>query len=459
MSLPLTYGAVLPCATHWLSEVLREGTQRQSRFQSHKNLWKVLQQGASCSIFYRPINTTRLVTSMLWHLEDNAGSLEQRLSDGAQMVMALQGGSNALMQEDVMAEVLQHFNTRERLHLATVSRHSRACVAKSWTTANLSGRDLGKELTWLAHCVPPRMLKVTLLHCWYVRFYCWPYTLRLMSSACLQELVVRGGSMPSNMQIHLALSIQPFSTLRSLTLEPERGITLASVATLSSLHQLTSLATNLNHLTSLAPSLAASLNAQNPVDLAEYAHLTGVLLTSCLLNLVCYYLNCCGRSGATRLASSLRSATAGLQRLHILMTNGHQDAGVLLSRKWGALENLTDLELSGWNQLRQEGGASAGALHFLFQHLKRAAFKVGALHGLVQAQLSLATRLLLWSAAVRLGDFAFLCARQEGAQRLTWGGQNWSSHLPRWSRSHSCFRKWCRMTAPAPPLPSLTYWP
>ena len=82
----------------------------------------------------------------------------------------LQGGFNVLMQEDVMAEVLQHLSTREKLQLAPVCRLWRACVANSWTTANLSGRttqlpDPESSLAWLAEHVPPRMLKVSSLQC------------------------------------------------------------------------------------------------------------------------------------------------------------------------------------------------------------------------------------------------------------------------------------------------------
>ena len=50
-----------------------------------------------------------------------------------------------------------------------------------------------------------------------------------------------------------------------------RGITLATVARLSSLQQLTSLTTDLN-----APRMEG-----RPVDLAEYAHFTGALQGSC----------------------------------------------------------------------------------------------------------------------------------------------------------------------------------
>ena len=56
---------------------------------------------------------------------------------------------------------------------------------------------------------------------------------------------------------------------------------------------------------------------------------------------------------------------------------------MLLSRKWGALKHLTELHLSGWGNLRQEGGPSAGALHVLFKHLEDAVFQVGARQGLV----------------------------------------------------------------------------
>ena len=83
-----------------------------------------------------------------------------------------------------------------------------------------------------------------------------------------------GGSTPSNIQLNVALSIQPFSALRSLTLESDGGITQASVAALSSLQQLTSLST----------ALEAPMNGQNPVDLAEYAHFTGALPSITPLN-------------------------------------------------------------------------------------------------------------------------------------------------------------------------------
>ena len=59
---------------------------------------------------------------------------------------------------------------------------------------------------------------------------------------------------------------------------------------------------------------------------------------------------------------------------------------VILSGQWSALKQLTELQLTGWKSLHQEGGPSAGALHFLFRHLQRAGFQVGACRGLVQAQ-------------------------------------------------------------------------
>lgn len=76
--------------------------------------------------------------------------------------LAMQVGINALLQEDVAAEVLQHFSTRKRLQLASVCRVWRASVAKSWSNFEVSGPiDVQeKQLAWMAQHVPPRMLKV-----------------------------------------------------------------------------------------------------------------------------------------------------------------------------------------------------------------------------------------------------------------------------------------------------------
>ena len=76
---------------------------------------------------------------------------------------------------------------------------------------------------------------------------------------------MRGGPVSTPIQVGLALSVQPYTALRCLKLQPTLGITAASVAALSSLQQLTSLTTDLE----------TPMAAQGPVDLAEYAHLTG----------------------------------------------------------------------------------------------------------------------------------------------------------------------------------------
>ena len=57
-----------------------------------------------------------------------------------------QGASfNALLQEDVIAEVMQHFSTRKKCKLATVCRDWRAWVATSWTSVELPGPRLVKS--------------------------------------------------------------------------------------------------------------------------------------------------------------------------------------------------------------------------------------------------------------------------------------------------------------------------
>ena len=72
-------------------------------------------------------------------------------------------GINALLQEDVAAEVLKHFSTREKLVLASVCRVWRASVAKSWDFVDLHGPDIQDQLAWLAQHVPAHTLKVTSL--------------------------------------------------------------------------------------------------------------------------------------------------------------------------------------------------------------------------------------------------------------------------------------------------------
>ena len=71
----------------------------------------------------------------------------------------------------------------------------------------------------------------------------------------------------SGKQINVALSIRPSHALRCLTLEPKGGISLACVAALSSLQQLTGLSTD----------LGTPLHGRVPLDLAEYAHHTGAI--------------------------------------------------------------------------------------------------------------------------------------------------------------------------------------
>ncbi len=57
------------------------------------------------------------------------------------------------------------------------------------------------------------------------------------------------------------------------------------------------------------------------------------------------------------------------------------NADVLLSRKWAALEQLEDLELSHVMDLRQEVGPRDGALSSLFPHLRKVHFQVGSVRG------------------------------------------------------------------------------
>ena len=83
----------------------------------------------------------------------------------------------------------------------------------------------------------------------------------------------------------VALSIQPSSALRSLTLQPKGGISPACVAKLSSLCGLTSMSTDLG--TPVYESI--------PMDLAEYANFTGAiprLISSFHKDLSC----CCARA-------------------------------------------------------------------------------------------------------------------------------------------------------------------
>lgn len=82
-----------------------------------------------------------------------------------------------------------------------------------------------------------------------------------------QDLTVRRGPNSLFAQLDVAPSVQPFTALRHLTLQPNGGVTAACIAALSSLQQLTALTTQ----------MGVSNNVQEPVDLVEYAPLTGDL--------------------------------------------------------------------------------------------------------------------------------------------------------------------------------------
>ena len=87
----------------------------------------------------------------------------------------------------------------------------------------------------------------------------------MSTHAPLQDLTVRGGSTGVHDQVDVAPSVQRFTALRSLCLQPCKGVTPACIAALSPL----------KHLTSLTTDLKAPDGAQDPVDLVEYAQLTG----------------------------------------------------------------------------------------------------------------------------------------------------------------------------------------
>ena len=165
---------------------------------------------------------------------------------------------------------------------------------------------------------------------------------------------------------NVARRIQPFHALRSLTLQPASGITPASAAALSSLHLLTSLATDL-------------VSRSRGQTLAEYAHLTGTHLKHHASHTYVLLMCCCGRQGVERLTDTfllLQGCSACTLSTYVLQT-------IVTMQKWscrarGALENLTELHLQGWGSLDQEGGPSAGALHTLFQRLRHAIFQVCA---------------------------------------------------------------------------------
>ena len=78
---------------------------------------------------------------------------------------------------------------------------------------------------------------------------------------------MRGGCYASRVQIDVAASVQPFTALCRLSLRPHQGVTPACIAALSALQ----------HLTSLSTNVGIPTTSQAPIDLAEYAHFTGVL--------------------------------------------------------------------------------------------------------------------------------------------------------------------------------------
>ena len=181
----------------------------------------------------------------------------------------MQAGINALLQEDVAAEVLLHFSTREKLQLASVCRVWRACVAKSWSSVELAGPNVQTQLDWLARHIPPRMPKVnSSLQCLgdrgAQRLSC---RVCLMGTSCLQLLAVGGGTAGGHALLDVAPSVQPFTALRCLCLTPIGGVTPACVAALSTLQ----------HLASLVTDLSVSSNTGVPLDLAAYARFTGAL--------------------------------------------------------------------------------------------------------------------------------------------------------------------------------------
>lgn len=73
----------------------------------------------------------------------------------------------AFIQEDAADRVLQFLSVREKVVLGTVCKLCHAWVADRWYTADLSGPDVHRQLTWLAQQVPARMLKVSRLVCSY----------------------------------------------------------------------------------------------------------------------------------------------------------------------------------------------------------------------------------------------------------------------------------------------------
>ena len=84
---------------------------------------------------------------------------------------------------------------------------------------------------------------------------------------CMQDLTVCGCPEAPHELVDLATSVQRFTALRSLSLQPNGGITLSCVAALCSLQLLTRLTANLRFHT----------NSKDPVDLAEFTPLTGAL--------------------------------------------------------------------------------------------------------------------------------------------------------------------------------------
>ena len=171
-------------------------------------------------------------------------------------------------------------------------------------------------------------------------------------------------------QVTVAPSIQQFTALQCLSLQIAGGITTACVAALSSLQQLATLVTQLR-----VPN-----NAQEPLDLAEFAPLTGALSFLPHTTFFNRALHCLGCTWLSH--SEVCFCCAGLEHLEITLVGGRAD--VLLSRKWAALERLTFLDLARVQELRQEAGPLDGPLHSLFQHLRRVNLQVT--HGHVQPQ-------------------------------------------------------------------------
>jgi alpha-beta hydrolase superfamily lysophospholipase len=77
--------------------------------------------------------------------------------------MAMQMTFNTFLQEDAADNVLQHLIGRDKRQMACVSRAWRTWVTPSSSTVHLCGPDVKKQLTWLTHRTPPRMLKVIAL--------------------------------------------------------------------------------------------------------------------------------------------------------------------------------------------------------------------------------------------------------------------------------------------------------